>query len=144
MGAWKIEPLVGVSDVRLGMSYDEVVGVLGEPSQTRRGSPGMICYWPQGVSVHFNPDAEFIEIARRMGLSPTLLGAEVFVTRADDLVQVLAAAGHDLDSDTERGHSFVFRDLQVGLWRASVPEDNDDAEGHYFDSVGLGMPGYYT
>ena len=60
-----------MKDLRLGMTYDEVVRILGEPSQIlgepsqkRVRSPTTINYWPQGVAVHFNPDAEFIEIAR--------------------------------------------------------------------------------
>jgi hypothetical protein len=145
-GEWMrcpIEPLVGADGVRLGMTMDEVARVLGDPAQSRVHSTTTVGYWASGMSVHFNPSAELIEVARGMELAPTLFGAPIFETPAEELVQRLVDLGHPFDPDTEGGHCFVFRSLQLGLWRSVVPEDSEDPEGRFFDSVGLGREGYY-
>jgi len=35
-------------------------------------------------------------------------------------------------------------DLLLALWRAVVPEDDNDSDGRYFESVLAAMPGYYA
>jgi hypothetical protein len=140
---WESEPLVGVNGIRLGMTYTEVVERLGTPSNVRSSPPASVADWSSGLAVRFNPDAEFIEFARGMGLSPRLHGVEIFAESADDVIRRMVESGSAFDSDTERGHSFVFLSLQVGFWRSTVPGSDSNPDGRYFDSVGLGKPNDY-
>jgi hypothetical protein len=125
------------------MSPEQVRALVGEPVQWRGQPPSVVGYWSSGLSVHFAPGAEFIEIARGMELSPVLSDLLVFETPADHLIDALVALGHEFDTDTEGGHMFVFKTLQVGFWRGNIPEASEDPEGRFFDSVGVGRSGYY-
>ena len=96
-----------------------------------------------GVRDTGSPDA-YIEFARGAELMPQLFGMSVFETPAADIVARLVQAGHQYDAnDPELGYSYLFKDIQLGLWRAAVPDDEADDEGLHFDTLGLGQAGYY-
>ena len=54
-----------------------------------------------------------------------------------------ALAAYDR-TDSELGYSFIFPELELALWRPVLPESPKDKEGHYFDSVGIGVKGYFS
>ncbi len=140
---WKIEPLIGLHRIRFGMAYDEVVRLCGDPAQQRIIQSTLVARWSDGFLVHFNPAVEFIEVSRIASVSATLFELALLELLADDVLQSLVAKGHSYNADTEGRHLFVFAGLQIGLWRATIPADEHDQEGRYFDAVGLGRPGYY-
>ncbi len=145
---WTLEPLIGASQVRLGMTLKEVVQILGpldEPLTPMWGSKSQFGGWHKNAfAVHFSPRAEYISISRGVGLSASLLGVDVFNTPASDVVAALVALGHQFDEDDpELGHTYVFPAIQVDLWRPVTPESEDDVEGRYFDTVGIGAQGYW-
>lgn len=140
---WLLKPLEGAEQIRFGMSYDEVVGLLGEPDQSLSDARAG---WRKGcLAIYFEPSVTFIELSRDCGLVPKLLGIDVFRTPATEVVTALEVQGHSFDAtDPELAHTYVFPAIQVGLWRQVLPEGDDDEEGRYFDTVGVGKKGYYT
>ena len=146
---WKLKPDEGAEQISFGMSYDQVVSILGEPDQPLSGlwrSDTKRAGWREGgLAIHFHPSVIFIEFSRDIGLVPKLLGIDVFSTPAAEVVTALESEGHSFDAtDPELGHTYVFPAIQVGLWRQVLPEADDDEEGRYFDTVSAGRDGYYT
>jgi hypothetical protein len=71
-------------------------------------------------------------------------GHDVFETKAQDLVNFISQeAPYDPD-DPEIGFSYVFPILELALWRPVKPEDEDDPEGQYFSTIGIGCQGYLS
>ena len=46
--------------------------------------------------------------------------------------------------DSEVPFSFVFSELELSFWRPTIPEDEFDEDGRFFETVGIGVKGYYT
>ena len=145
-GAWELRPLVGAGAVRFGMTCAEVVRLLGDPgvAPAGRSEARRVGWRDGGLVLHFDPGVVFIEFSRGAGLLPVLCGVDVFRTPASEVVEALLNQGHTFDaSDPEVGHTYVFEDLQVALWRQVVPEDDEGELGRWFDTVALGEAGYY-
>ena len=52
-------------------------------------------------------------------------------------------AEYDPD-DPEVGYSYIYPDLDLSVWRSTMPEGQEDDEGRFFRSVGVGRAGYYA
>jgi hypothetical protein len=143
---WEVHPGKGAGELRFGDTFEDVVRLLPDqpPAKLWNSNTVRAGWQGGGLVIHFNPTVTFIEFSRGAGLVARLLGADVFRTPAGEVVQALVDAGHAFDdSDPEVGYLFVFKDIQVGLWRQVVPRDEKDALGSYFDTVGAGRVGYY-
>lgn len=147
---FELRPLDGAGPVRFGMTYDEVVAILGAPDQALSGlwrSDAKRAGWHKGgVALHFKPVVSFVEFSRDAGFVVKVagIGIDLFRTPADEVVDGILRRGHPVASRGPKpGHTYVFNDLQLALWRQVVPEDEHDEEGRYFDTVGLGAAGYY-
>ena len=46
--------------------------------------------------------------------------------------------------DPEFEFIYVFPKLERALWRPLNPEDEDDPEGQYFSTIGIGRQGYFS
>jgi hypothetical protein len=91
-----------------------------------------------------NNCVEFIELANSASFSVTYNAWDIFGTPADELViQISATTAYDED-DPELGYSYVFPELDLSLWRPTIPGDEGEPDGQYFASVGIGRPGYFA
>ena len=63
------------------------------------------------------------------------------IAPAEAVTTVAAHAPFDPD-DPELGHSYVFKALDLSLWRPV--DDEDEPEGRTFMTVGIGRRGYYS
>ena len=145
---WSLAPLHGAGSIRFGMTFGEVVAVLGQPDQDPSnvwGSDVRRAAWASGaLAIHFSPTVEFIEFSRDSVVRPRLEGALPLDLPAAKVVEQMDAAGHAVDQDDpEFGHTYVYKDIQVAFWRHAMPEADDDEDGRYFDTVALGRSGYY-
>jgi hypothetical protein len=125
------------------MTREEVGRVLGQVSNA---SGKRNYYFDRGLAVDFGPDgtAEFIECFRDERFRVVVFGLDVFGTLADELVQAVSARYPFDPNDPELGWSYVFRDIDVALWRETKPERKGVPEGRSFDSIGVGVKGYYA
>lgn len=146
----ELRPFDGAGPVRFGMTYDEVVAVLGAPDQALSGlwrSDTKRAGWHKGGgAIHFNSAVSFVEFSRDAGFVVRVAGLDIdlFRTPAEEVVDGLLRRGHPVSSRGPKpGHTYLFKDLQLALWRQVVPEDEHDEEGRYFDTVSLGAAGYY-
>ena len=86
--------------------------------------------------------AEYIEVARVPAVRPIfddLAVLEVEPPRAVTAVE--RHAPYDQD-DPELGYSYIFKQLDLSLWRPV--DDEQEPEGETFMTVGVGRPGYYA
>lgn len=137
-----VSPLVGIGPVRLGMTREEVRAVLGEPNYAQGNREG----FPLGLSVSFTSDGrvEFIESSRSDACVAYYCGVPVHGTPVEELIAHISKSAEFDPNDPELGYSYIFKSLQLSLWRATVPESPADEDGRYFEAVGVGAPGYFV
>jgi len=150
MDRYDISPLLGIGPVHLGMTRSQARAVMpGEPRPTRKYGGSVIDTWhASAFQVFYDDDekVEFIELSRGE-FQAVLYGVDVFRSKAAALVQHLDKKHHYDRSQTEDGHSFVFPDPELALWRQAVPEPGEPEEGDNggrFDTLGIGIRGYYS
>ena len=74
----------------------------------------------------------------------TYRGTDVFAQPAARLVELVAQDGPYDPDDPELGYSYIFPHLELALWRPVLPEGEEDPEGRYFSTIGVGRPGYFS
>ena len=143
-------PLVGVGPVLLGMRREEVRAAMRAPPKEFRKSSGSVhttdAFHSSAFQVFYSgvvPVVEFIELSRGSEIEAVFNGIELFTTPADELVSKISLRTAFDPSDPELGYSYVFPELQLAFWRPHVPDD-DELDGHFFSTVGIGVPGYFT
>jgi hypothetical protein len=89
------------------------------------------------------PVVEYIELSRGSVVGALYRDLDVFATPADEVVAYISRDSAFDQSDPEIPYSYLFRDLQLSLWRPVIPESDTDSEGRYFSTIGIGKRGYY-
>lgn len=136
-----IEPLVGVGPIRFGMTRAEVHAALGMPE---RIDDRRECFLG-GFMVDFDASglAEFIEMAESDKFTVTFQDKNLHAVPAEELVKSLSAVAKIKEDDVELGYSYIFPELQISLWRGTIPESAQDEDGRYFEAVGVARKGYF-
>src|SRR5262249_29981179 len=148
---YEVNPHVGVGPVKLGMTRDEVHRLMPGPNIPFRKSPDdkheTDAFHDAGFQVFYTGDApvvEYIELSAGLGLQAIYDGISVFEKDASEVVAHISRnAAFDPD-DWELGYSYVFRALDLSLWRPFLPESPNDPEGRQFMTIGIGVKGYYA
>jgi hypothetical protein len=137
--------------VLLGMSREGVRSVMGMPLKSYKKtshSPTLTDVYCDGCFQVFfdeHDKVEYIELSSSDDLfSVVYKGKKVFQTKADDLVDLIEEDAPYDPAAPELGYSYVFPRLELGVWRPAIPEDEDDLEGQYFRTIGVGKRGYYS
>lgn len=145
-----VEPFVGVGPVRLGMSRDEVCGAMRQPPrQLRKGAPSgpvIDAFHQCAFQVFYTGEqatVEFIELSRDGDFRAFYRELDVFSTPADEVVAFISRDARYDEAAREFPYSYIFRGLQLSLWRPVVPESNMENQGRYFSTIGVGRKGYF-
>ncbi|MGR5150108.1 hypothetical protein ACQKP8_26630 [Photobacterium alginatilyticum] len=141
MKVFEIICLRSIGPVQLEMTVGEVKEILGEPDFVN----GKRQCFLTGIMVNFDNDGkvEFIEVAPSELYSIVFNGMDVHRTLASKVIeQVLSKDSYDHE-DPEFGYGYVFKGLQLSFWRPVMPEDANDSEGQYFESVAVGCENYF-
>ena len=153
MDTYKVVPLKGIGGIRLGMTREEtrlIMSLPCTPFQKSFTSATLTdAYLKSCFQIFFDDEdkVEYIELSRRGAFRALYKGVSVFETKADELVAVVLQNAAVDRADREYGNSYIFPNLELSLWRAVMPELQDDPadlEGVYFDTIGVGKPGYYS
>jgi hypothetical protein len=147
---YTVQPFIGVGPVRLGMSRDEVRRVMPEPAKPFRKAPTLRhetdAFHKSAFQVFYegdHPTVEYIELSRGSVVRAVYGGLDVFATPADEVVAHISRDSEFDQSDPEIPYSYLFRGLQLSLWRPTIPESDTDTDGRYFSTIGIGKRGYY-
>ena len=142
---YDVVPHKGVGPISLGMSRDEVHAEFGKPEfashDNREG-------FHKGFLVDYNAAGrvEFIELAKSQQFRALFNGVCLHELLADDAVAFVQRYGQYNENDPELGHSYCFLDLQLSLWRPTIPaagQSLNDDDGRYFHAVGIAEAGYF-
>lgn len=136
---FRIDPLISVGPVRLGMSRAELHRVLGKPEASFRKLPSSEhetdSFDSHGLHIYYvgeQPTVEFIEIFAATDGQFDLLGVDPFSTSLQHLVSLLSKRS----GVTQDDGSWEFPDISVSLWC-------EDATSHLITTVGVGVAGYF-
>ena len=138
---FEIIPHIGVGPIKFGMSRKEVEDCFGKPEFDANDRIGFM----SGFIVNFDDDdkVEFIEMANSNVFEATYKGINLHSVKADEAISILEKdVAYDKDN-LEAGHSYIFKELQLSLWRGSVPVNSNDEEGQYFEAVGVANKNYF-
>lgn len=147
---YEVSPHVGVGPIRLGMSRSLVRSLMPGPRKSfRRASSNpheTDAFHGQGFQVFYGgaePVVEYIELSRDSGFRALYGGMDIFETPADEVVALISSNAPFDPNDEEIGYSYIFPILDLSLWRPTVPDSPEDAEGRQFSTIGVGGKGYY-
>jgi hypothetical protein len=152
---YDVVPHEGVGPVRLGMSREaarEAMERAGVPLPPVHVETPRDDYHDAGFQVSYDESGmvEYIERGRSGPFVARYCGVDVFTTPADALVTFVSdTAPYDPD-DPELGYTYLFRALDLSLWRPVLPEDCEEEDqpdeydcGRVFTSIGVGRRGYW-
>ena len=160
---------IGGATVSLGMSKDEVKGILGSPEDAFDDDDGGECHYYHGSEFSISYDKSgsvvFIEFLAGIdgSLKPMIYGVSAFDVMADELCAVLEKNNAGEIEDEDGGYSYAYKEISVGIYRDSRPEDAEEcieemrADGNYSEeaaenerrianhwaTIGFGVKGYY-
>ena len=162
-----LEPHIGASDLKLGMTREETRALFGKPEYSSEKSvldygefsipmPAKDGYFKNELQITFDEDnkADLIEFSGKDSefVSVFIRNIEVFRTPAKVLIQNIADLTNsqfDPGSD-EIPYSYVFPSIDLAVWRQIIPEQDEQMEeipetdeGKYFWTIGIGIKGYY-
>jgi hypothetical protein len=145
MPDYTVQPFVGAGPVLLGMSRKEVRRVMPELAKPFRKAPTSRyetdAFHQNAFQVFYGgdqPEVEFIELSRGSVVRALYRDLDVFATPADEVVTYISRESEFDRSDPEIPYSYLFRELQLSLWRPTIPESDTDTDGRYFSTIGIG------
>ena len=143
-----IIPLQSAIGVKLASSRSETRKLIGLPSR-EIDNVDYYQFEPRFFSVHYDASnlVEFIEISNPHSEEIEVLfnGINVFEVPARELIQrIELETGYRFDrNDPELEYSYIFRDLDLSFWRPTISENDEDEDGKFFETIGIGIEGYY-
>lgn len=137
----EIEPNVGVGPIKLGMSKAEVIDLFGKPEYENNERSAYMA----GFMVDFDESnhVEFIELASSDLFAALYKGKNLHNLTASEAVEHVSKFDSYDKNDPELGYSYVFKNLQLSLWRGTLPGNEQDEDGKYFESVAIGVSNYF-
>lgn len=146
MKVFEVEPLEGIGEIKLGMDRKVVRDLMDSVPATTGSRNQVESYHAGGFQVFYGIEdkVEFIELLRGSGISAHTRGIDVFATPAQQVLSQIASFSEYNQDDPEVGYSYVFPDLELSLWRPNIPETEEEEDGKYFSTIGIGILGYYS
>ncbi len=123
----EIIPLVGIKlndkNIALSVSREEIKSLLGEPCVEREDT---LFYFDNELRFDFDKSGkvEFIEFLAGIDgkIQPQIYGVYAFKIKADDLYNILREKNSGDIEECEKGYSYRFLNIGVGIFRTSIPE----------------------
>ena len=155
--------IINGGEVYLGMERAAVEAVIGIGQAV-----GARNYYFNGeMAIDYNGNkVEFIEFLSGSDgeLRPTVYGVSAFDVNADELFEILKKQNSGPIGDIERGYSYQFHNISVGVYREAIPSEvtemieeaksfgnpmSDDEiqyemkRANHWATIGIGAKGYY-
>ncbi len=155
--------VISAASIYLGMTQSEVESVLGKGQFI--GS--RYYYFNNELALDYNGGKlDFVEFLSGTDgtLRPKIYDVSVFETNAAELFEILKMKNDGPINDSERGYSYQFLNIGVGVYREAIPEEveemieeskkfgnpmSDDEidyemkRANYWATIGCGSVGYY-
>lgn len=153
----------GVS-IYLGMEQSAVENAIGQGELVGN----RFYYYDSEMAIDYdkNKKVEFIEFLGGIDgkLQPVIYSVSAFQTKAEDIFNILFEQNHGDIDDNENGYSYSFLNINVGVYRSSIPEDVQEMieeaaedgvpideeeleyemkKANYWETIGIGIENYY-
>ncbi len=141
-------PHVGAGEVHLGMRRSEVRRLLGDAVMSYKKVPGAVLtdrYFADLQVAYDREDrVEYIELNGPGDVDAVFRGRSLLFLPADEVLDWMKRFAEYDPDDPEVGYSYVYPDLDLSLWRPVLPDNPEDDDGRYFQSVGIARAGYFA
>lgn len=142
---YEILPLQSIGPLEPGRSRQEVHALVGPPTSTH---DKFEYYDHEGYWFMLEyRDNKVVYIEFRETGQPLLLsGLDVFRTPAEELIPLVVEVTRSAFDPhyPEIPYAYVFPELELSLWMpVPLKEENNDKAGIYFETVGIGVKGYF-
>jgi hypothetical protein len=146
---YDVLPRVGAGAIRLGMSRAEARRVLGVPVRSYPkvpGAPLTDTYFGADLQVAYDADdrVQYIELNGPGAVDAVFHGRSLLMLPAEGVLAWMKRFAEYDPDDPEVGYSYIYPDLDLSVWRPTLPEGSEDDEGRFFRSVGVARAGYYA
>lgn len=154
------------TSVYLGMEQSSVEAAIGKGQPVRK----RYYYFDSNMAIDYDErnTVKFIEFMGGIDcpLRPIIYGVSAFDAPADELTELLRQKNGGEIEDSERGYSYEFPNISVGVYREILPSDvmdmieemkagsiptegNKDIErdmrrANHWETIGMGVAGYYS
>lgn len=162
----EIKPYTSIGKIKLGMSSQEVNNIMKNNYKDIHINNGKEILLPPTFNIGYdkNDKAIFIELCRsyvpRDDICPAIFkGVNVFTTKAKELISYIEKFYEYDKNDWELGCSYIFKDIDLALWRSSIfkeeylleswfqklgqEEKEQELSYRYFETVIIGIKGYF-
>lgn len=148
MTVFDLLPHVGAGEIRLGMSRSEVRRLLGDPVMSYEKVPGTPLtdrYFADLQAAYDRQDrVEYIELNGPGDVDAVFHGRSLLFLPADEVLEWMSRFAQYDRAHPELGHSYIYPELDLSLWRPTVPDSPEDEDGRFFRSIGIGRAGYHS
>ena len=93
--------------------------------------------------IGYEENVEFIELTNTDRFEALYNGVDLHKLKATEALEIVLSDDNYDPSDPELGYSYIFKKLQLSLWRSVISENESDSEGQYFEAVGIGGRDYF-
>jgi len=145
----RVNPLESLNGIMLGWNREELQNKLGVPERTIKNTD----YYQINslhYSIHFDREEkiEYIELSNPKIESVQILLGSLNIFNSES-IKLISSIEETMNlaynkEDPEFPYSFIFPEVELSFWRPTLPENENDEEGRYFETVGIGIKGYYT
>jgi hypothetical protein len=137
----ELRPLFGFGQIKLGDQRNDIHELLGPPNDFNENTD---YYSNSSIQIHYSENGvvEFIELASDQNV--VWDGISIFSTPVVELVKELSKKTEQSTNESEPGYTFTYPKYELCFWRPTQPDEEDPNEGKYFESVGLGIKGYFS
>ncbi len=158
-----IRPCIGIGNLELGMSREQIHELLGSQCHTEI-KDGIMCDYYLNMLIQIcyddNLSVNFIEISCSTECSVFYKETDIFKTKAEDLIQYLNKEAEYLNTcEARNGYGYIYEDLGLSLYRSQVMNEKTMKEQWFlelsqeqkedelrflnFEAVAVWSKGYY-
>jgi uncharacterized protein YkuJ len=164
---FRVIPGVGIGHIRFGFTRQEVKQAFGtEPEavlpRDSEGHEKQAFYFEGTFTMEYSDKdstVEWIAVSRNGPFKVTYNEIDLFALEVEELVNLISKETPFDKNNPLLGYSYIFPELEMALWRPSMPKDfegDEELEGSkvwfeedlkkskFSETISLGIKGYYT
>jgi len=127
-----IEPHIGISKIKLGMNKIEVNQLLGDPISNEENIDYYFNNFLQ-ISYDDKKEVEFIEVFSSIDFEVKYSGINIFSSTAKEVIEKICELEQYDEDDPELGYSYIFKNIDLSLYRSVLPENDEVSLFKYID-----------
>lgn len=138
---FEIIPMTSVGPVKIDMSEKEVEQVMGKSIFERKSRKEYL----DGFFVIYDSagHVKYITVTDSEKYDIDFKGFNPLKISSHEALKLFEAYDSYDASHHEVGYLFIFKKLQMGLWRGVMYEDEEETIERKFEALGVGRAGYY-